>query len=574
MDRLHKAFVIPVMVLSGCGTGAVAEQVRPDDPTAARALGEAECRDVAAGAEPLVVDWKPEQRGDLELAMKDGLAVVKYSCDGITVLPDCHIDGSYAFSGMTRKEQVVRLENSDELKANLPLSGAKIGGELQRGATIDVAMVLVGKRRTTWREPTKQDLQGQCDGATHFVRAATVGAFAMATGTKASTRVAAEVFGAGADTKSASSKETQNRDGDPKSCTAASPDSTTPPEQCGAAIRLVLAPIRTGGGGPPEKSASHPVAVDTASCPAGLVYAQGKCTKKDDAPSYQCKPGDAAECKAQCDKGHAGSCGALARLEKDPDKAKELFQKACDGDDASACRALGERLGSGDPDKAAALFEKACNGGDAPGCTQLGKLTKDAAAALALLQRGCDAGDPDGCASAADRVRAAGSSLEDQRRALLLDNRACQGGVSRSCVTIGRAYDGGFKLFAKNPILAQMSFRRACYRGDAQGCFELGRSMYEEDKEEAKRDFRMACLQNVVPACAGLVVLFGENHAVFPDPKVRMSLERSCMSGNSLDCTVLGLVDLANHNKTTLVSLQRACGEGQKLACTLAEKGK
>ena len=76
------------------------------------------------------------------------------------------------------------------------------------------------------------------------------------------------------------------------------------------------------------------------------------------------------------------------------------------------------------------------------------ELTKDAAAALALLQRGCDAGDPDGCASAADRVRAAGSSLEDQRRALLLDNRACQGGVSRSCVTIGRAYDGGFKLFA------------------------------------------------------------------------------------------------------------------------------
>ena len=138
-----------------------------------------------------MVDWKPEQRGDLEIAMSEGVAVVAYDCSGMKLLKDCHLNGSYGYLGMTRKEQVVRLSDSDEVRANLPLSGVKLSAELKRGASLDVAMVMVGKRRTTWREPTKTDLQGPCDGATHFVRAATVGAFVMETGTKAKAQVVA-----------------------------------------------------------------------------------------------------------------------------------------------------------------------------------------------------------------------------------------------------------------------------------------------------------------------------------------------------------------------------------------------
>src|SRR5262249_10720227 len=93
---------------SGCRPGGAAEAIRPADPTAAAALGETECRDVLSSAEPLVVDWKPEQRGDLEESMHDGVAVVAYSCQGLRLLKDCHIEGSYGFLGMTRREQVVR----------------------------------------------------------------------------------------------------------------------------------------------------------------------------------------------------------------------------------------------------------------------------------------------------------------------------------------------------------------------------------------------------------------------------------------------------------------------------------
>src|SRR6185503_7090834 len=110
----RSAHCLVLLCLSGCGAGGAAEAVRPKEATAAGALGEdATCRDVSAGAEPLVVYWSADQRGDLEVAMKDGVAVVAYDCKGIKLLTDCKLDGKYGFIGMTRKEQVVRLESSD-----------------------------------------------------------------------------------------------------------------------------------------------------------------------------------------------------------------------------------------------------------------------------------------------------------------------------------------------------------------------------------------------------------------------------------------------------------------------------
>lgn len=134
--------------------------------------------------------------------MKEGVAVVSYSCKGLKVLKDCKVDGKYGFLGMTKKEQVIRLNNADEVKANLPLAGAgiaaNIGAEMQRGATLDVAMVMIGKIKTTNASLTKDDLQGECADATHFVKGAIVGAFVMETGTKGSAKTAAQLFGAGA----------------------------------------------------------------------------------------------------------------------------------------------------------------------------------------------------------------------------------------------------------------------------------------------------------------------------------------------------------------------------------------
>src|SRR5258708_1510746 len=110
------------LALAACAVGGPAGSLRPADPTYAQATGASEsCRVVESHGEPLVVDWRPEQRGDLEIAMREGIAVVHYDCQGLHVLKDCALAGQYGFVGMNRKSQVVRLENEDEIRANLPL---------------------------------------------------------------------------------------------------------------------------------------------------------------------------------------------------------------------------------------------------------------------------------------------------------------------------------------------------------------------------------------------------------------------------------------------------------------------
>jgi hypothetical protein len=557
--------------------------VRPKEVTAAEALGQAECRDVSSGAEPLVVDWKPEQRGDLEVAMKDGVAIVRYGCDGIELLAECKLDGDYGFIGMTRKEQVVKLASSDELRANLPLTGASLSSSLDRGSTLDVAMIMVGKKRTTWSGPSLADLKGECQGATHYVRGATVGAFALASGTRADVRAAAQVFAAGAEGASTSSKELRNRDGDPSECQKASPDADAPPAQCGAPIRLVLAPLAKAAA-TDEAAVQGAAQREAAACPAGLVESGGKCTTPESATAFQCRPGDRNECRAQCERGHAGSCRALAELlasSTDAANAVAPAQRACEAGEARACSVLGElmRAGSGVPkDEAAAQtrFEQGCTGGDAAGCTSLGKavMASDAARALALFVKACEGGDAAGCAAAG--AAHLGSAKRDVAAARPLLTKACDGGQAPSCSELGNLYAAGEPGFPKQPILAEIVLRRGCVRASSEACAGLGKvlmSKPQADSGEAKRHFERACLGRELLACAALKVMFADPRPVAADVKQRTALSGACTSGSARACADLGLLDAASGNAALAKpSLQRACAMGDAWGCAIVAK--
>src|SRR5215467_4909817 len=134
-----------VVVVAGAGCGA-ASAVRPKEITAAQAMGEASCTTVGTEADPLVVDLSPDLRGNLEVAMRKGVAVVSYDCKKLKILEDCTIESedAYRFTGIVLKEQLLELEDTDQIKANLPLSGvglaAKLEGELARGSSLNLAM--------------------------------------------------------------------------------------------------------------------------------------------------------------------------------------------------------------------------------------------------------------------------------------------------------------------------------------------------------------------------------------------------------------------------------------------------
>ena len=351
------------LVVAACGPGSVGEAARPKDPTAAGALGEegaasGECGAVSPNAEVLVLDWKDEQRADLEVAMKKGVAVVSYNCKGIKLLPDCTAKGGYGFAAFSLKHKETKIDNSDDLQANLPMSVASMSGELKRGSTVDLAYVMVGQKGTTIDAAAKSDLVGKCDGATHIVREAKVGAFAFGTGTKGSANIALEVLGKGGSAASASSKSTTSTDGDIEACKKADENATSPTARCQALVKLKLGPIlaekpkqeeeasESGGG----QGKNQGKVLDNP-CNDGFVQtSDGKCTKKSNASSYLCNPKDAQECAAQCDKGNAESCYNAATLQ---------YRKEVNEDYKVA------------QEKATAFYEKGCNAGHAQSCGSL-----------------------------------------------------------------------------------------------------------------------------------------------------------------------------------------------------------
>lgn len=503
--------------LAGCGAGGPAEAMRPKAKTAADAVGDTEeCRDVKSGAKPLVVDWSPEKRADLEVAMRDGVAVVAYDCKKIELLTDCHADGSYGFKGVILKQQLIRLEDSSEIKANLPLSGAalvaKIGAELERGATLDLATALVGKKMSTRISVPRTELHGSCTGATHFVRGAGVGAFVLQTGEKARLASVAEVFSVGAESKSSSSKLARQEDGSVEACKKAAAENETPPPNCGGLIRLELLPITEGG------VAAKTAAVDEEgqACAAGLVFAEGKCTRASSTATHSCQPGDSADCAAQCEKNDATSCARHANFTLkggDAAKAKTLFEKACNLGSGSACSNLGAlQLKASEPALALKSFDKSCSLGAAIGCFNLGNLhyegigtSKDLARAAALYQQACNAGSADGCVNLGNAYDDGEGVAKDSAKALHLLKRACEGDHAIGCTNLGSMYAAGTGTTA-DIALALKTWDKGCTLGGGSACEYAGKRYkagdgVAADPAKASTYLSNACKLGVKTAC-------------------------------------------------------------------------
>ncbi len=470
---------------------------------------------IARAGEPLIVDWEPEARADLEVQMQDGVTVVAYSSEGLRLLKDCTAPGSYGFVQVSPKEQLIVLESKDEVSANLPASAAamvRVGGEAGRQRAIEIAMKIVGKFRTTRRFVDPRMLRGSCQGATHFVRGAVVGAFAMRSHAGAHARTAAEIFDARVGGGAEGRKAVENRDGDPARCGATSREALL--DGCGALLRLELAPV----GGEEDQAASSDdparAALDTG-CPGGFVSSDGKCTTASAGAIHTCRPEEPSECSRQCKAGSARSCAIAGVQERGragdtdaPKRAVELFDRACKGGDSLGCTLLGDayRFGTGtsrDVLKAGALYGRGCDDGVPAACTQLGTmyyygdgLTPDLARAVELYGRGCDAGDERSCSLLGDLHLTTSGEFHDPARAVSFFQRACEGDDLAGCIARARAIEFGIGTAADVPE-AIAEKHRLCDRHPA-ACGQLGVDYLAgrgvaRNEEAARRLFSRAC---------------------------------------------------------------------------------
>ncbi len=230
--------------------------------------GDMKCGVTKSQAEPLIVEWPSTARAKLESKAKQGLVAVRYQGCEMEVLDRCKAPGAYGYSGVSRKNDHVAIRDADELYANVPLGAAKLEATLQKKGQLDVAMTIVGRLESDRSAVRPDELEGDCDGATHMITALTVGAFVFSAGAEAAVGGGATVLGAKGGAKGASSREELTKDGDPARCEKAASTDKAPPEGCMALIRVEVVPL---GGLPSRTPAPPPNSDQSMFCASGAL---------------------------------------------------------------------------------------------------------------------------------------------------------------------------------------------------------------------------------------------------------------------------------------------------------------
>lgn len=244
-----RKFLIAVLAMvsaaPGCGPAA---SNRSQPPSAAQALGHASCKSEGNTAmQPLLVEWPASDRAMLEAAAKSGLVAVRYDGCQLEVLSRCSLEGVYTYRELNHKHDDVRIRDNNSLWTELPLGAARLEGSLSRTGQINVDMVVVGRLDADVDELRPTGPPSACEGATHLVSGMTVGAFSMYTGTAFDASASVSAGGkAGAGTKVERSNEVLRQDGHFEACEMQT-SGTEPPAQCGALLRVELAPLAHDG---------------------------------------------------------------------------------------------------------------------------------------------------------------------------------------------------------------------------------------------------------------------------------------------------------------------------------------
>lgn len=140
---------------------------------------------------PFIVDWEPKQVERLAAAVRSpniGAVVVAYREDVIRLLPDCWISGVYAGTGVGTYTGTLQLRGAGSTRpAAELLPGAfqqvSTSGAIAEGALLAYRFVVVGRydvsgsRRSAGLLELQERTPAACRDATHFVRAASTGAF-------------------------------------------------------------------------------------------------------------------------------------------------------------------------------------------------------------------------------------------------------------------------------------------------------------------------------------------------------------------------------------------------------------
>jgi hypothetical protein len=220
------------IAVNGCGGK---EPIPPKPPEVTKPVEEAAptCQKGKNDDRPLAVSLTKEEREQLRLGLADGgLLPVKYENCELVFLKDCQLNVFYEYMPASFRKERVAIRDAKDLFDAMPIHGADTWKELKRSGELGVSLIEIGRWESHEKDVGKDDLRpladGGCNGATHLVTAASMGAFRLQ---------------AGAIDKAQSLLE----EGVEDACAHATTYDRSPPDNCAAALRIELTPLPEGG---------------------------------------------------------------------------------------------------------------------------------------------------------------------------------------------------------------------------------------------------------------------------------------------------------------------------------------
>jgi hypothetical protein len=156
----------------------------------------------------LLVDWEPADRAALETTIEGNVAVVRYDGCTLELLDDCRLSGEYLLEDSSRSTGGFTVRDLAELRSRLPLGEKSLSEEIDGGAALTLKYVTATTANARLSTRTRGMLSGNCDRATHFVKAMVRGAYEIAVDRGAASTKGGRVVRDGGDLKRCSDRKT------------------------------------------------------------------------------------------------------------------------------------------------------------------------------------------------------------------------------------------------------------------------------------------------------------------------------------------------------------------------------
>jgi TPR repeat protein len=265
--------------------------------------------------------------------------------------------------------------------------------------------------------------------------------------------------------------------------------------------------------------------------------------------------------KQACDVGALQACHNVAvnyesgdRTTRDPDKAKLMYQHACNQGYQDSCDAIELMVRNESYRRTRAQMwqlERTCKNSksDTQSCRDLAymywngiNVAENEDKVAFWNELGCKKGDGESCYQLAMMLDGGTNVAVDMKRSMVLYERGCNLNSGGACFNLGVYLDAGEHL-AKDPARAFASFEKSCKIGDKKDCVAVGTALrtgsgVAKDLAMSAAYFSIACQAGSGPGCYEMGVAYENGLGVPKDEaKASESYREACKAGDSTACS-------------------------------------